>query len=91
MSGPGSDLPVLGDGAPGTEIPGDPALLAAGWQRRTMTDPSRANELVELYTSLGFEVKIQDLAKEDFGSGCETCAESACKSYVLLYTRRPRR
>lgn len=83
-----ADLPILGDAHDLTAVPGDPALRDAGWQRRTMTDPSRVEELTEIYTSLGFEVLAQPLSKSDFGESCEACAESACTSYVLMYTRR---
>ena len=82
-------LPILGAAGQSPSAPGDPALEAQGWKRRTMAEPARVPELTELYVSLGFEVHVQELAKENFGSSCEGCAESACSSYVLIYTRTP--
>ena len=81
-------LPILGASGQSPSAPGDPALLAAGWERRTMVEPARIEEFTELYVSLGFQVKVQELTQENFGSSCEGCAESACSSYVLIYTRK---
>ncbi len=81
-------LPILGEGGQSPSAPGDPALLAQGWVRRTMAEPARIEELTELYESTGFEVHVQQLAKENFGPSCEGCAESACSTYVLIYTRK---
>ncbi|MCP4245634.1 MAG: hypothetical protein GY778_01160 [bacterium] len=69
-------------------VAADPALLAAGWVRRHMADPDRAAESVELYTAVGFEVKLQELAPSDFGAQCQACASTVCKSYVVVYTRK---
>jgi hypothetical protein len=66
----------------------DPALLAEGWVRRTMTDPQRARELQEQYRELGFEVRLEGLRPQDFGAACEACALTACRSYVTVWTRR---
>ena len=82
--GPGDSPDLL-------EVNGDPALLAQGWERRTMTEPHRVDELRELYTSLGQEVLVQPLAAADFKASCAGCAETACDSYVLVYTRKPAR
>ncbi len=69
-------------------IPADPKLLAAGWVRRHLADADRAAESVELYESMGFEVKARKLTPSDFGAGCQDCASSVCRSYVLIYTRK---
>ncbi|MCP3902268.1 MAG: hypothetical protein GY715_01420 [Planctomycetes bacterium] len=67
----------------------DPALLAQGWTRRNLADPARAEETIELYRSLGFEVKVVQLTPADFGPSCDDCAPLVCRSYVLIYTRKP--
>ena len=77
-----------GDSSPGLSIRTDPALEAAGWVRRHMVDPARAVETTELYESLGFEVLRHKLTPDDFGPMCSECAADACRSYVLIYTRR---
>ncbi len=66
----------------------DPLLVAEGWERRTMTDPQRARELVDQYRELGFDVRLEKLRPQDFGSACEACALTACRSYVTVWTRR---
>jgi len=67
---------------------GDPKLIAAGWVRRHLVDMERAKESVELYSSIGYEVKAQELKPADFGSECGECADTICGSYVMIYTRK---
>jgi hypothetical protein len=74
--------------AEGHSIPEDPGLVAQGWVRRHLADPMRAREAIELYTSLGFEVKAQKLTPADLGPNCADCASTICSSYVLIYTRK---
>ncbi len=74
--------------AGGLEIPADPKLVAEGWVRRFLADPVRVGETVELYTSLGYEVKVEKFTPTDFSRECHACAEEVCKSYVLIYTRK---
>lgn len=69
-------------------IPADPQLVADGWERRYLADPERAQEAIELYTSLGFEVKAQKLTPANFGPLCGECPAHVCLSYVMIYTRR---
>ncbi len=84
-----SDLcpPRPDDGADGFSVASDPKLLADGWIRRHVAAPDRAQESIDLYTALGFEVKAQPLTPADFGSACAQCASIVCRSYVLIYTR----
>ena len=70
------------------DIPGDPELLAQGWVRRNLADPSRATEVTRLYTELGFEVRAEPLLPTAFGPECGGCALDACRSYVMIYTRK---
>lgn len=69
-------------------IRADPALIAQGWVRRHFADPNRARESVELYTSMGYEVKVCKPAPEDFGPGCAQCASVICRTHVMIYTRK---
>ena len=73
----------------GFSIPADPKLVAEGWVRRYLADPDRAKEAIELYTSMGYEVKAQKLTPADFGPACGDCGTVICHSYVLIYTRKP--
>lgn len=63
-------------------------LAADGWERRTVTDPHRIGELEDLYRELGFETMTTSLDPESFVEACNTCAESACSTYVALFTRK---
>jgi len=84
-------LPVLG---PGDEFeidrsaPGEAELKAAGWVRRHLVDRDRAKESVELYTSIGYETKIRELAAADLEPICGKCAASVCGAFVIVYTRK---
>ncbi len=69
-------------------IPGNLALEAEGWQRRYLADEHRAREAVELYSSLGLEVRAEQLDASHFGPQCGECSLAVCTSYVLIYTRR---
>jgi hypothetical protein len=67
----------------------DPELLAAGWQCRFLAAADRFEEATEIYRSLGLEVRGEPLAPADFGSACFGCAETACREYLMIYTRKP--
>ncbi len=69
-------------------IPADPKLVAEGWIRRHLADPARARESIDLYTSMGYEVKAQKLSPSDFGPQCSGCASVVRSSCVLIYTRK---
>ena len=72
----------------GIEILRAPDLAAAGWDRRTVTDPNRIAELEDLYSSLGFETMTTGLDPSSFAQACTTCAVTACSAYVALFTRK---
>lgn len=72
----------------GLPIRSDPKMEAQGWTRRHVADPARAKESVELYESLGYEVKAQELTPSDFNPACRECASAMCRSYVVIYTRK---
>lgn len=72
------ELPVLNDSG----------LAAQGWQRRHTTDAARAAEAVELYESLGFEVRTERVDPAQLDSRCAPCADSAGAWLVVIYTRK---
>jgi hypothetical protein len=73
-----------------TTVPADAKLLAEGWVRRNVTDPSRVEELTEMYMMLGYEIFTRELTKDDFGAVCAQCTDDVCGVYVLIYTRKPK-
>jgi hypothetical protein len=72
----------------GYSVQDDPGLTSHGWVRRFMASPERAREATELYEGMGFEVKVVELTRADFGPNCAECGSSLCQSYVLIYTRK---
>jgi len=72
------------------EVGAEPALLEAGWTRRFMGEPSRAEESAEIYEQLGLEVLLAAPAPQGFAEGCQGCAKAACSAYLVVYTRRKR-
>ena len=68
------------------ELKGDGALLAEGWERRSILDEPRLSEVVEMYRDLGFEVKVVDL-KPEMLAGCDTCIVGPTETYKVVYTR----
>ena len=71
---------------PDLEYPADPAMTAAGWQRRFMTDRLRLKEHLQLYEQSGFEVQIVPLKRTDLHDDCESCY-LATQFFVTIYTR----
>lgn len=66
----------------------DPALIALGWVRRFTTDEQRANEAIELYEKLGYEVRAEPLRLEEFDHGCEDCCSTFTFRFLTIYTRK---
>jgi len=64
----------------------NPARLAAGWERRFVTDAGRADEAVALYAAMGYEVVADPVVPEDLDEGCDTCALATM--FRTVYTRR---
>lgn len=89
---PNEEAPCLiedsGPLVPSLERPGNPKLLAAGWERRFMADGKRLNEYVDLYQSLGFEVHTETVLPEEIGPECNDCRLIVCRQFVTVYTRK---
>ncbi len=57
------------------------------WEKQFTVEASRVEEYVELYKSLGYEVKVKDATPEEFGKEeCKVCFQGPCK-YKVIYTR----
>lgn len=67
----------------------DPRRLAEGWERRFIADGRRAEEAVDLYRELGYEVVADPVRPEDLAGECEACRIVAMLSFKSIYTRRP--
>ena len=66
----------------------DPKLVGEGWQRRFMADTERLAEYVDLYASLGLEVRTEKVRPEEIADECADCRLIICRQFVTLYTRK---
>lgn len=73
---------------PALQFAADPALTAAGWVRRFMTDPARLTEVFDLYRESGHEVHVEPVRSSELSSACGDCGVLACREYVTVYTRK---
>jgi hypothetical protein len=63
-------------------------LEAQGWVQRFTIEAERADEYVELYQSLGDEVRVELVTPELMASEeCAVCLLAACDAYRIIYTR----
>lgn len=63
-------------------------LEASGWERRFITGVDRADEALELYSQLGFEVHAEPVLATELGGECDQCALVATCEFKTIYTRR---
>lgn len=73
--------PAQGGAGPQAGPPAD------GWTRRFVAAPPRLAEAVELYESLGYEVRVEPVPEEEWARECEGCA-LAPALFRVIYTRR---
>ena len=64
-------------------------LSGSDWERRFVTDGSRAAEIIQLYTQLGYEVHTEPLQRADLPQACEECQLAALLRFQTIYTRKP--
>ncbi len=70
------------------QLQADPKLVAAGWERRFITDSRRTQEVIDLYQELGFDVHLEPVEVEQFDDDCQDCALVAFLKFVTVYTRK---
>ena len=58
-----------------------------GWERRFTADPQRAEEVMELYRRLGYEVRAEPASRADEADECDACHASA-PQWKTIYTRK---
>lgn len=64
-------------------------LVAEGWQRRFVAAPPRLDEMLELYRSLGLEVRAEPVYASDPAGHCSDCL-AARALFRVVYTREKR-
>jgi hypothetical protein len=67
---------------------GDEKLCAQGWTRRFVGAPPRLKEVVDLYQSLGYEVRLEVQEPEELEDRCKSCA-LVLQMFRIVYTRSP--
>ena len=68
----------------------DPLLVAEGWERRFTADSQRVQEVTDLYSQLGYEVRAEPVHSEELDHGCEDCHSLIVSQFKTIYTRRKR-
>jgi hypothetical protein len=71
-------------------LQGDPARLADGWERRFIADKVRAEEMMQLYAELGYEVCADPLRPADMADDCQDCRLLMALEFKTVYTRKRR-
>lgn len=69
------------------QLQADPALLAQGWERRFTTDAQRVEEVMQLYSQLGYEVRAEPVQAVETHEGCDDCHSSVASKFSTIYTR----
>jgi len=66
----------------------DNELERQGWIRRFVADEPRLSEVVELYKSLGYEVRLEPAAFDETSEECKKCLlYQDCDKYKTVYIR----
>ncbi len=64
--------------------------MITDWQKRNTVGQDRVDELVELYSSLGFEVKVEPVTVSPEDPACQGCYAGPGQ-YFVIYTRKNER
>jgi hypothetical protein len=62
-------------------------LEKEGWTRQFTADEPRLSEAIEMYKSLGFEVRLEPVVPDESSEECAACFEVLCNHYKTIYTR----
>ena len=63
-------------------------LKREGWVKQFTTDEPRLSESVELYKSLGYEVRLEEAVFNKDNETCRTCLQVDCNKCKTIYIRR---
>ncbi len=70
------------------EIPGNNLIpMEEGWTRQFVAAEPRLSEAVELYRSLGLEVRLEPVTPGSLKGECVQCLEAAPDRFKVIYTR----
>jgi len=57
------------------------------WIKRNITDTNKMEEIIGLYESLGFEVRMEDFDAEMYPIDCNECMKEAPEKFKIIYTK----
>ena len=62
-------------------------LEREGWERQFTTEEPRLSEMVALYRSLGYEVRLEPACGDLPLPECASCYETFCDKYKTIFVR----
>ena len=67
-------------------------LEKEGWTRQFTIEEHRVSEYVEVYESLGHEVRVEPVVPSELEmEKCQACYAAECDKYRTIYTRQKQR
>ncbi len=75
--------------APACRLETDAEMLAAGWERRFIAEPQRAEEMAQTYRELGFAVRLIPAKLLNIKEECEAC-RPLFEKFLAVYTKKDR-
>ena len=63
-------------------------LEKEGWIKRTTIGEPRLSEIIELYKSLGYEVRVEPAKLEELDEDCKRCYENEADEVKTVYVRK---
>ena len=63
-------------------------LEKMGWIKRTTIGEPRLSEIVELYKSLGYEVRIEPVKLDALDDDCKRCYENEVDEVKTVYVKK---
>lgn len=80
--------PRAPDGSSPVSTQPDPDRIAEGWELRFVVEGLRAEALVRLYESLGYEAVADPLRSDLLPKDCTDCRVAIALGFRAIYTRR---
>ncbi len=66
-------------------------LEKEGWVKQTTIGEPRLSEIVELYKSLGYEVRFEPVKLDELDEECRRCYESEIDEVKTVYVRKKKK
>ena len=63
-------------------------LEKEGWIKRTTIGEPRLSEVVELYKSLGYDVRVEPVKLDELDEECKRCYENEADEAKTVYVRK---